>query len=346
MDENDLITYWERKKRKQYAEGGLSPEEISKIEKLPNWTWKGELWDSASADQKKKELLSYKIGANKPSSKTALYDMLLKYTQEGNTSYDQDFNREIRNKQPQWFIDRAFENKNKIIELSKELKDKPIASKHPLGYCLKNYLNKNGDCYDAEFDTKIHKLAPHWFIDIAKEYKEKLLSMNIGENRPDAKNKLGSALCCYTNKKRKTYDEEFDIGIKNKFPEWFKDSAADNKSILLEMARNNDYKPSPTSKLGRLLYSYCYSKHKSYNEEFYNQLKQLRPDWFINNSTSKLNKEKLLQMAQNNENRPSSHTTKIGKSLQRYTHKTSHCYDEEFYNQINGLRPDWFKYGK
>jgi hypothetical protein len=56
---------------------------------------------------------------------------------------------------------------------------------------------------------------------------------------------------------------------------------------------------------------------------------------------SVLNKQNLIEMANNGAPRPSQ-KTKEGRALSEYTKPSSCCFDINFYKKISGIRPDWF----
>ena len=57
--------------------------------------------------------------------------------------------------------------------------------------------------------------------------------------------------------------------------------------------------------------------------------------------SSFFNKQILIKMAKNGDDRPSQ-KTRLGRVLSEYTKKSSCCFDVVFYNTIKKLRPDWF----
>ena len=178
-------------------------------------------WFVDSALENKKQLLDIPVGSDKPNSKkTKLGQALQSYISKSSGCYDLEFDQAIRAKHPQWFVYSASENKKKLLDM-------PVGCKRPgknnnLGIGLCGYINEKSGCYDLEFNKLIREKHPQWFINTSLENKKKLLDMPIGCKRPIAKDKIGSALCCYTNKKRDTYDPEFDKAIRAKQPGWFK----------------------------------------------------------------------------------------------------------------------------
>lgn len=122
-------------------------------------------WFINSADVKKQELIKMaQNGEPRPSQKKhALGIFLSGYLQKGTKSYDQVFDKKIRRLAPHWFIKKVPIKKQKLLNIAKKGKPKPMTTKHPLGYCLYNYTHKSSNSYDHEFTEKLRKLAPHWF---------------------------------------------------------------------------------------------------------------------------------------------------------------------------------------
>ena len=180
-------------------------------------------WFKKTAVENKKELLAKaRLGKPKPNWNVPLGKSLHNYTNKHSTTYDPVFDKQIRKEAPSWF-NIAANKKKQLLEIAKRGKNRPH-QKTPLGRALCNYTNKNRNTYDSIFDKQIRKEAPHWFVDTATENKKKLLAMaKRGESRPNNKtHPLGSALSCYTSKKRNTYDSIFDKQIRKEAPHWFK----------------------------------------------------------------------------------------------------------------------------
>jgi hypothetical protein len=257
--------------------------------------------------------------------------------------YDSDFNEKIRKLAPHWFINKTVENKRRLIEMAKNGKPRPIA-RNNLGYALCEYTGKNKS-KDIEFDHKIRELAPHWFIDTAAEKKQELIEMaKDGESRPVArKHLLGLPLSWYTTERSQSYDDEFTELIKHIRPDWFADTATENKCKLLEMAKNNKTRPrSGKDKLGAVLVSYTCKKNLSmYDAEFDHQIRELAPHWFKGYTVSE-NKKQLLRMAKNGERRPAEHKHPLASSLNNYILKDNSSYDIDFDKTIRKLAPQWF----
>lgn len=210
-----------------------------------------------------------------------------------------------------------------------------------------NYINFNHECFDQNFKKIMELLCPVWFKNSANINKEKLLQIakNGGERPNQHKDVLGVRLCDYCNKNTKSYDIEFDKQIRKLRPDWFSYSIRDNQLQLLVLAKQN--KPRPKQREGHLgvaLCSYTQKTSKCYNKLFDEEIRKLRPDWFVTKEMLAEDKKKqLIIMAKTGCKRPSSDTTKIGSALLSYTRKTHGSYDEQFNKKIRKLRPDWFK---
>ena len=180
------------------------------------------------------------------------------------------------------------------------------------------------------------------------EKKMQLLEMaRAGKPRPLYRERLGQELSKYTCKTARDYDAGFDKQIRVLCPDWFvgrSDLANSKKQQLLEMARSGKPRPSQKTKLGKVLSRYTHGGSGSYDAEFDRQIRALRPDWFVNQSSlaAKKKKQQLLEMARSGKPRPSQ-KTKLGKVLSNYIRNTSRAYDAEFDEQIRMLRPDWFR---
>lgn len=114
------------------------------------------------------------------------------------------------------------------------------------------------------------------------------------------------------------------------------------KNQLLEMARNNEPRPSRKSQLGMKLGNYINKTGGSYDPDFAQKIRELRPDWFNYASKVGEKKQKLLEIAAiENSPRPKG---ELKNSLSSYTVRGG-SYDAEFDEKIRAMRPDWFVEG-
>jgi hypothetical protein len=316
----------------------------------PDWF----VTQSDIANNKKKQLLEMaKNGEPKPiPNKHPLGHMIHAYTRVSHESFDPEFANKIKRIRPDWFVtpsEGARKNKKQLLEMARNGSPKPIYDKHPLGERFGEYVNENKSSFDPEFTKEIKKLRPEWFIsksDIAKEKKKQLLEMaKNGDSKPiPDKHPLGQVLGCYTNPNSQTYDKEFSEEIRLLRSDWFVNTASENKKQLLEMAKNGE--PKPVYKkhpLGQVFGCYANSNRRSFDPEFFKEIKKVRPDWLIGKSDIIDEKKKqLLEMAKNGEPRPVYKKHPLATSLFHYTNPNSQTYDPEFDKKIRRLAPDWF----
>lgn len=315
------------------------------IRKLaPHWF----ITKSDIANSKKDQLLDMaKKGESKPSKiDHPLGLSLITYTSKTSGCYDQDFDKKIRELAPHWFInfkEIVKENKRILLEMAKNKEKRPISGKHKLGRIVTGYTSKTSTSYDAEFDKKVREIAPHWFVkpkDSSDIKKRQIIEIaKEGKTKPTY-NSLGQFIGLYTRKNSECYDKEFDIEIKKLAPQWFINSALENKKILLKMAMKGEKRPYCKYKIGLALCSYTNKNNGSYDEEFDKKIRDLVPEWFV--STSNLKKKRLLEMARRGDNRPIEEKDELGITLGTYIRKSSGCYDAEFDQEIRLLAPQWF----
>jgi hypothetical protein len=114
------------------------------------------------------------------------------------------------------------------------------------------------------------------------------------------------------------------------------------KCELLKMAAANESRPSRKSQLGMKLGNYINKTGGSYDPEFAEGIKTIRPEWFNYSSKVAEKKAKLLELAHDlTQQRPK---CSLKNSLSSYTVKGG-SYDEKFDVIIRTLRPDWFVEG-
>jgi hypothetical protein len=194
-------------------------------------------WFEEFSAKKMSDLLALPLDSPRPNKHThPLGPALVAYTNKpkpgrGSRSiYDPAFDAAIRARFPHWFEDAVARNKADLLALSPD-SSRPVERKHPLGKVLNHYITKpkpgSKSSYDPEFDAAIRTKFPNWFEDTAVKNKDKLLSMEPGSPRPaEGKHPLGVALGRYTRKlkpgSKSSYDPEFDIKIRARFPHWFK----------------------------------------------------------------------------------------------------------------------------
>jgi hypothetical protein len=246
------------------------------------------------------------------------------------------------------------DKKEELITMAKNKEPRPNKYTHPLGTSLMTYTNYkaflrrgNRSGYDAEFDRQIRILAPSWFVETARENKEKLLALaSSGSPRPIGKHKLANGLKRYTNENQNSYDQEFDLKIRNIAPSWFIDIALEKKKQIIELAKTGIERPiAGKHPLGSCLSNYVSQKGRSFDKVFNQQIREIAPHWF-NDVRTNANKRRLLDMAKQGQPKPASNKGKkkhpLGSILRNYIGSSCRTYDQEFTNKIRELAPHWF----
>jgi len=238
----------------------------------------------------------------------------------------------------------ADRNKKLLLEMAENGEDKPHW-KSKLGTSLQSYTSKKS--YDPIFNKKIRELRPDWFVtssQVANLKKQKLLSMAKNkEKKPPQTSKLGKALKEYTTKSRNSYCEIFTKQIKKLRPDWLAKGSDIKKTKIIQLAKSGAKRPSCRTKIGNSFYGYTQKLNNSYDPDFTELIKKLRPDWFLNQSEiAHQKKQKLIQIAKSGANRPH-RSTKLGIAICSYTSKVHLSHDPDFTKLIKKLRPDWFK---
>ena len=156
---------------------------------------------------------------------------------------------------------------------------------------------------------------------------------------------LNNALKNYKNPSSSSHKPEFEARWKVVAPQWW--SSADpegKKAELLAMALRGEPRPASKGKnrhlLGVMLCEYTRPNSNNYDPVFDQELRSLRPDWFLD--TAALNKAELKAMALRGESRPAAGKHPLGVALCGYTSPSANSYDPVFDQEIRSLRPDWF----
>ena len=213
---------------------------------------------------------------------------LSRYTNKTSCSYDPDFDRDVRIRHPEWFVDTAEEKKRELLAMS-------VGCVRPscrtfLGLALHYYIREMSSSYDPVFDRAIKERQPGWFVDTVEENKKKLLAMSIGCKRPHAKTSIGVALCTYIYKGSDSYDPEFEEDIRKHQPGWW--SADEKKKQLLALPIECDRPIKGKHSLGVAIGTYTNKSSGSYDSSFDVAIKKRQPSWFVS-QTEKAEKKSL-----------------------------------------------------
>jgi hypothetical protein len=183
-------------------------------------------WDEfrdalSTSEDKKRQLLAMPRGTERPTTTRHPLGIALSAYTGTRSRYDPEFDKAIRARQPQWFINTATEKKKLLLAMPRGT-ERPTTTRHPLGVVLFNYTRPQSNSYDPEFDKVIRARQPKWFINTATEKKKLLLAMSKGAERPTQRHPLGKILVYYTCRTSSTYDPEFDKAIRARQPQWFR----------------------------------------------------------------------------------------------------------------------------
>lgn len=300
-------------------------------------------WFVDTAAEKKKLILELPIGSPRPiCGKHHLGLALLQYTNKSSSSYNAEFDRDIRAKHPLWFIDTVAESKKLLLAMPVGCK-RPTQGSGRLAHALSNYIGKSNRSYDAEFDRKIRAKHPGWFDGLSARIKQEILSIPPGSPKPLYRkdNHLGRFLRRHTNKGNRCYDPEFDMEIRAKQPEWFEVvTATEKKRQILAMPRGCARPVGKDNPIRRLLAN-CTNRNSSYYDaEFDKAIRVEHPQWFEDTPEEK--KRQLLTMPEGSP-RPVPGKDCLGCVLSNYTGKSNRSYDAEFDKAIRARHPRWFK---
>ena len=162
------------------------------------------------------------------------------------------------------------------------------------------------------------------------------------------------ALEGYTYSRSDTYDARFAKEIRQLRPDWFdphrQTRAEADKRTIIAIAKNGEQRPNkgsaePTERrLGEAI-----QRHKNKDDDFYKELRDLRPDWFNVPTAITVSEKKrmLLEIARGAGKRPNSRSQnpeerRLESALRRYTGTYNKSYDADFCAEIRKLRPEWF----
>ena len=182
------------------------------------------------------------------------------------------------------------------------------------------------------------KLVKPFNADPTGKKKELLQMATEGVPRPVYTSKLGIALGMYTNPAHQMFDQVWSSEIRRVAPQWWKSAQYPARlELLLEMAKRGDDRPKWGTPLARALAEYASRNSKC--PEFAREIHQTAPHWFQADVVSAM-KDKLLQMAESGEPKPSRNTVE-GKRLATYLCKPHPCFDEQFRERIQSSAPSW-----
>lgn len=313
-----------------------------------------------SAEEMKEKLLELaRLNQKRPHShKTKMGQWLCRFTCRAYENFDAKFNVEIRKLAPTWFCKKG-KNSKKLLELARKKRPKPTKKNLLLYNALHNYTSPSSQAYDVKLDRELRALSPHWFMTLEDrrryfeavrvEKKKEILDLarSTEKHLKEINKKLARTLQYATLKSSKHYDAGFDRMIRELKPEWFAKktsrSAALKKEKLIELANSGASRPTCRHELGRFLTYYTAKSTHSYDLDFDQKIRKLRPDWFsVIETARREKKDLLLELAKRGESRPQLKVHPLGFALNSFTNKQKKSYDREFDKEIRKLAPDWF----
>ena len=160
------------------------------------------------------------------------------------------------------------------------------------------------------------------------------------------KTTLGSRLHSYTHRSSGCYDAVFDATIRALAPLWFVDTAAENKSKLLDLACSGAPRPnSHNGAIGARLTQYTIKTAKVYDPVFDAEIRTIAPLWFdVRARRVAENKKKLLAMARDGSPKPvrrRGQMNTLAACFAEYITEGRRSYDPEFSAKIREAAPHW-----
>lgn len=256
----------------------------------------------------------------------------------------------------------ADHNKEQLFILAKNGADRP-SNKHinnpdseerRLATALVNYTCVHSNTYDHEFDIKIHAMAPSWFEDKLAKKKHEIIDLaRSGGERPLQNSDdthiraLASVLSKFTNSTHR--GSIFDKKVRRLAPQWFINTALENKKKLLSMAKRGIRRPTnnnnwhSTDEEKRLWAKFCRyidPKANTYDRDFTEKVRFLAPHWFVDSAEE--NRKELLRLAYSGAERPS--TGSDDANMRRLAVvMNNYCrINQDFMHEIRLAAPAWF----
>jgi hypothetical protein len=228
-------------------------------------------------------------------------------------------------------------------------------AEHSFALALKNYTDKKSTAYDADFDVEIRTLQPGWFkirrgaAETARRKEELLIYAKSGAPRPSSganspiKKELGVSMMEFVTGKE-NLNKEYSKKIRGIRPDWFVDVVAENKKLLIELAKSGADRPSKNdrkdARLAGALAGYTNAASNMYDAEFAKLIKQSRPDWFVRERVA-AHRQQVIDLAKSGGAKPSG-TSEDEKERKLYACLIKGLRDHNFSELIRNIRPDWF----
>ncbi|MEK2647403.1 hypothetical protein [Bdellovibrio sp. BCCA] len=232
-----------------------------------------------------------------------------RYTTPGK-HYDEYLTNHLMTLAPKWFESvKKQDNRTILLEMARSGASTP-KRKSSLHASLTRYLNPRSPFYDKEFAKQIKKINPQFVGRIGQksspdrklQNQTELLSMaSEGKPKPHFKSPLGIALNNYMSKGSRVFDKDFREKIQSLRPDWigvcYRYSKEHRQEELLKLAASGAPKPKNSksdveeNKMAKRLYQYL--RAKSFDQEFCDRLRAIRPDWLPDSLKETKQEEKI-----------------------------------------------------
>lgn len=237
-------------------------------------------------------------------------------------------------------------NRTELLRMARAGEPRPKQSTRVGRYLSQMSCPAVKSYWDEDFYNTLRLMRPDWFKKARKrvvENKADLFELaEMGAEKPHMKTKLGTALHHYCHPKSATYDPEFRQRITELRPDWFfAHTTPWKRAIVRQLAKSGADAPDN-------LYTFTRPSASNYDEDFHEELMELRPDWFVNGMEKRTMalKEQILEIARSGAPRPGYRYKdwNLYTAFRRYTMPdiADAMFDAEFFNELYALRPEWF----
>lgn len=160
-------------------------------------------------------------GADRPSKSNPLGKALIRYTSATDSQYREEFNRDIRQLRPDWFILSSDTNKEKLVAWITTNGRRPEQTirdrdERLMGQLLNNYRRPKAETYDPDFMEMLITKFPFVGITSKQETQNEIIAFitryglrpSQTSNDPTER-RLAVNMHAYTNQKKRQFDENF-----------------------------------------------------------------------------------------------------------------------------------------
>lgn len=231
--------------------------------------------------------------------------------------------------------ERVKNNKKMFIEMALNGEPRPNKHTHPMGAVFSSYTSPSQPTFDEKFTNTIKRIKPEWILPKYEIYKKTLIKLiKAKKPKPNFKTKEGSAFADFTNPKRKSFDPKFYLFVKKNAPDWLESSmtmATKSKQKIIELAK----KGLSMNQIKQKIKTFPnYMRNNSCNKKFRQELKRIRPEFFLTRSEIACEKKKKALLFAKNNKKPD---PVLLRHVYRWVHK-----DDKFREEMIRLSPSWY----